>query len=254
VTVFEEKARKMRFNDYHQALKTAQSIDQLNRILSHFLESFSIKTFSFTYFAYYQNSNHRLQYDFCSENFKLWHQHYLEEKYQDIDLTMNNVSKTTLPTEWHLQEQLQHARSDRERKMREDSIIFGIEEGLSIPLYGPGKDLAVLTLVQMKGETCGEQWRNHEAELFAGAYYYQGYLQKCLLNRQENNTGSSLNKRELQCLALISKQYSVSQISKALHITERTVNFHIQKLNKKLGAKNKYESLMKAFKEGLIIP
>ncbi|HEV2614549.1 MAG TPA: autoinducer binding domain-containing protein [Gammaproteobacteria bacterium] len=244
----------MKFSDYQHALKTAQSIEKLNQTLRFFLESFSIKTFSFTYFAYYQNSNHRLHYEFCTDNLKPWHQHYLEERYQDIDSTMDETSKTTLPTAWDLQEQLKHARSERERKMRLDSIAFGAEQGLSIPLYGPGKDLAILTLIQMRGEQCAEQWQKNESVLFAAAHYYQGYLQKQLLISQLNDKDSPLKKRELQCLQLIAKHYSVSQIAKALHITERTVNFHIQLLNKKLGAKNKYESLMKAMEEGLITP
>ncbi len=244
----------MKFTEFHHSLRFAQSIEQLNLALRLFLESFGVKTFSFTYWAHYQNSNTRLQYDFSSENFKPWHRHYLEERYENIDSTMDDVCKTTLPTAWNLQEQLKNAKSDRERKMREDSIEFGAEKGLCIPLYGPGKDFAILLLVQMKGENCAKQWEQNEADIFTGAYYFQGYLQKYFLINQVSREDSPLKKRELQCLQLISKQFSVSQISKTLHITERTVNFHIQKLNKKLGAKNKYESLVKAFEQGLITP
>lgn len=41
-------------------------------------------------------------------------------------------------------------------------------------------------------------------------------------------------------------------ISKELNITERTVNYHIQRLNKKLGVKNKYQAVIKALNKGIL--
>ena len=52
---------------------------------------------------------------------------------------------------------------------------------------------------------------------------------------------------------LISKNYSVSEMAHELHLTERTINYHIQKLNKKLGTKNKYQSLAKALRLGMLV-
>ena len=51
-----------------------------------------------------------------------------------------------------------------------------------------------------------------------------------------------LTKREQECLLLTAKAWRVEKIAKELKITPRTVNFHIQNANKKLGMNNKYQS------------
>jgi len=244
----------MSFKDYNHSLKKTDSIEQLNEVLRKFLASFSINTFAFTYYAYYPHSNNPLKFDYCSDNFKSWHQHYHEQNYDGLDSTMDNVRKTVLPTAWNLKDQLREAKSARERQMRIDSIEFGAERGICIPLYGPKEDFAVLLLVQMQGENCSSTWDSHHPEIFTASYYYYAHLQQHLLINPKENDQCILKKRELQCLQLIAHNYSVAQIAKTLHITERTVNFHIQRLNKKLGTTNKYKSLLKAMKDGLIAP
>ena len=55
-----------------------------------------------------------------------WHQHYHEQGYEEIDGTLNYVSKGMLPVYWNLSEQLKQATTEKERKMREDSIAYGV--------------------------------------------------------------------------------------------------------------------------------
>jgi DNA-binding CsgD family transcriptional regulator len=104
----------------------------------------------------------------------------------------------------------------------------------------------------MHDQKCLEQWQQIQAELFSAAYYYYYYLQACLLKTKPAVAKHKLNKREIQCLLLIAKQYSVATIAKELKITARTVNYHVQRLNKKLGTKNKYQSVIKALQTNLI--
>ena len=56
-----------------------------------------------------------------------------------------------------------------------------------------------------------------------------------------------LTQREKQCLALTAKSWRVDQIAKELKISSRTVNFHLQNANKKIGTNNKYQSVHKYF-------
>ena len=62
-----------------------------------------------------------------------------------------------------------------------------------------------------------------------------------------------LTQRELQILLLVSKQLSVSDIANKIHLTERTVNYHIQKINKKLGVRNKHQAVSKAIATKIIV-
>jgi DNA-binding CsgD family transcriptional regulator len=233
-------------------LKKAVSLKEINQALEKYLLTFGITTFSFTYYSYYPNSKNKLKYDFSSSDFSLWHKHYISEGYEDIDSTLDSVYQQSLPIFWDLQDQLENAKSSREKKMRLDSIKFGAEKGLSIPIHGPQEDFAILLIVQMKNQNCLDNWEELQYSLFSTAYYYYFYLQKILLLTKPNLRKNILSQREIQILLLIAKQHSIEKIANALNITQRTVNYHIQKLNKKLGVKNKYQAIIKALKQNLI--
>lgn len=239
-------------HELEMQLSKALDISELNQALKNYLASLKITTFAFTYYSYYPNSQNKLKFDFVSPNFDAWHKHYVSEHYEEIDTTLEKVYQTTLPKFWDVHEQLKEATTSRERQMRLDSIEFGSEKGLSIPIHGPNEDFACFLVVQMKGENCLEHWQDLQYELFAAGYYYYSYLQKLLLNSQTADDKFNLTQREIQCLVLIAKKYSLFSMAESLNLTERTVNYHIQKLNKKLGVKNKYQAVAKAIEKGLI--
>lgn len=243
----------MKISSLETDFKYAKSIDELNKALALYLATVHISTFAFTYYSYYPNSLNKLKYDFSSANFAIWHKHYISEGYEDVDSTLDIVYQTTLPTFWELSKQLKEAKSPREKQMRQDSIAFGIERGISIPIHGPLEDFAIFLLVQMRGQSWFDHISELQYELFSVAYLYYFYLQKQLLKTQKPVPKYRLNKREIQCLTLLAQQYDVEAIADSLSITERTVNYHIQRLNKKLGTKNKYQSVIKALHKGLIV-
>ncbi|KTD63919.1 LuxR family transcriptional regulator [Legionella spiritensis] len=234
------------------ALSKASNLADCDNALKDHLSKRHVTTFSFTYYAYHPNSANKLKYDTCSENFKAWHKHYLEQNYADIDSTLRFVYENHLPIYWNMKQQLAQAKNDTEKKMREDSHAFGVEEGLSIPVHGPHNDFAILLLVQMHGQSCRLNTAQTQYELFATAHIYYHYLQSHLLDNIVSENTFGLTQREMQCLYLLYKQLSVKELAQQLELTERTVHFHIQKLNKKLGTKNKYQSLAKALELRLL--
>lgn len=233
-------------------LVQAKTVTDCDGALSRYLASKGINTFSFTYYAYHPNSANKLKYDMSSPNFKVWHQHYLEEQYNDIDSTLSFVYNNHLPIYWNLEQQLAQATSTSERKMRLDSIAFGAESGLSIPIHGPHNNFAVLLLVQMQNEQCNLQQAKEQYEFFVAAHHYYHYIQAHLLEEVSANQIFCLTQREIQCLLLIAKEYSVKEMAQQLELSERTINFHIQKINKKLAVKNKYQALAKAIAAQLL--
>ncbi|KTC98110.1 helix-turn-helix transcriptional regulator [Legionella erythra] len=231
---------------FEQALINAGTVSACDDALRHFLAKKGITTFSFTYYAYNPVAVNQLKYDTCSANFKSWHDHYLAENYNNIDNTLRYTYNNQLPVYWNLQQQLRQATSDSERQMRLDSIAFGAECGLSIPIHGAHNNFAILLLVQMQGQQCGLEQMSRQYEFMVAAQLYYHYLQAHLLEQVSEQKSFKLTQREIQCLLLIARQYSVREMAQALELTERTINFHIQKLNKKLGVKNKYQALSKA--------
>lgn len=242
----------MKLIEFENNLKNAVSVREIDKLLEKYLASFGITTFSFTYYSYYPNSQNKLKYDFCSSNYAIWHKHYISESYENIDSTLDTVYRQALPVFWDLKQQLKDATSAREKKMRLDSIKFGAEKGLSIPIHGPQEDFANFLLVQMQKQTCLENWTELQYEFFTAGYYYYFYLQRMLLLTRPMAEKSQLSKREIQILLLIAKEYSTEQIADALNITARTINYHIQRLNKKFGTQNRYQTIIKALKKGVI--
>lgn len=233
-------------------LAEASNLLACNKALAYFLNQKEITTYSFTYYAYHPHSANKLKYDMCSENFKSWHQFYLAEQYNNIDTTLSFAYQNHLPIYWNLHQQLQQATTIAERKMREDSLAFGAEEGLSIPIHGPHNNFALLLLVQMQNQCCNFKEIGAQHEFLIAAHLYYHYLQSHLLNEIKEDNFFGITAREIQCLLLIAKQYSVKEMAQNLEVSERTINFHIQNINHKLGAKNKYQSLAKALENHLL--
>jgi DNA-binding CsgD family transcriptional regulator len=233
-------------------LSKANSLQECDAALAAYLLQKKLTTYSFTYYAYHPNSSNKLKYDMCSDNFKSWHRHYLEAQYSQIDSTLEHVYNHHLPIYWNLQQQLLQASSEQELEMRRDSIAFGSESGLSIPIHGPHNDFAILLLVNMKVDELDLENALVQYELFVAAHYYYHHIQTHLLDEVSDEKAFGITQREIQCLILIHKQYSVKKMAQHLELTERTINYHIQKINKKLGTKNKYQSLAKALELKLL--
>lgn len=242
----------MKFSNFYHLIKRANSTEKINELMQSYLLDFGIKHFAYTYYSYYPSSLYELKYEYATPEYGLWHKHYISQAYEDVDSTLKQVYRTSLPLLWDLTEQLKNCKTPNEKKMREDSIAFGIEKGVSIPLHGPSEDFAIFLLVQMKNENWYDQFADFQHEIFAAAYYYYSFLQKILLKSYIPFNAEQFNQREIQCLTLLAKQHSTNSIAEILNITERTVNYHIQRMNKKLGVQNKYQAVIKALNKGII--
>lgn len=239
-------------DNFTQQSKKISSLSDLNNLLNDYMKSVNVSMFSFTYYSYHPNSPSKIKYEYSSAKYSAWHQHYLREKYHEIDSTFDSVYYSTLPTCWTLQQQLHQAKTPRERQMRLDSIQFGAEKGISIPIHGPNEDFANFLVVQMKNEKCLENNLLHHELLICAHFYYHAVKKLFILQKKDGNQ-YQLSSRELQCLQLVAERKSVSQIAELLNITERTVNYHIQNLNKKFGTSNKYQTVAKALEKGLLV-
>lgn len=68
----------------------------------------------------------------------------------------------------------------------------------------------------------------------------------------ERMTSPELSDRELEVLQLITMGKSTQVISKALHITERTVNFHINHILSKLDVEDRTQAVIVALRRGIV--
>lgn len=68
----------------------------------------------------------------------------------------------------------------------------------------------------------------------------------------ERMTSPELSDRELEVLQLITTGKSTQVISKTLHITERTVSFHINHILSKLGVEDRTQAVIVALRRGIV--
>ncbi|MBD2248223.1 response regulator transcription factor [Nostoc sp. FACHB-888] len=68
----------------------------------------------------------------------------------------------------------------------------------------------------------------------------------------ERMASPELSDRELEVLQLITTGKSTQAISKALYITERTVNFHVNHILSKLGVEDRTQAVIVALRRGIV--
>lgn len=228
----------MLLTDFARQLHNAQQPGEAETILKAYLSAAGFRYYAFTYYSGHIKTGQKLCYDFVSDALRPWHQYYLEQSYADVDRTLEENFLITLPLEWDVHSQLSQAKNKREQRIREESIEFGIRRGLSLPVHGPQRDFACLTLHECKNENSLQFLAEKQFEWLAATQVYYHHVRRLLNTDRRQQT--LLTKREAQCLKLTAEAWRVEQIAKALKISVRTVNFHLQNANKKLGANNKY--------------
>ena len=239
---------------FHSNLQRASKINDINDYLKQYLAANDIDTFVMTcYYKLGRKDNSVVSYSYVSDSFKAWHDYYHLCDYDQIDTTTADTKLSELPVFWEIHEQIEQATTKIERQMRLDALEFGADCGLSIPLHSAHGERAILMLAQKQGQSGLKDWQSRQYEFFTAGYYYYSHLKEKLLkeNPQEDNS-ILLNNRQIQCLELISQNYRPAQIASKLNITERTVNYHIQRINKKLDTRNKHQSVVIGQKLGLI--
>ena len=230
----------MNLDGFVKALHQASATHTAETLLGEYLSHFGFRYYAFTYYAGHIKSGRKLLYHTVSHALRPWHIHYLEQCYADVDRTLEESYTTTLPLFWDIHQQLAIAKNKREERLRMESIEFGIDKGLSLPVYGPNNDFSTLTLHQCHGETCLAQYPSLQYEWLSAAHIFYHDIKKIIHGKQTINF--HLTKREEECLLFTAKSWRVEKIAKELKISPRTVNFHLQNANKKCGKNNKYQS------------
>lgn len=219
-----------------------KTIEELNSLLKNYFASINIKSLAFTYYNQHTKTGSKLVYEWATTSLECWHNYYLQEGYADIDRTLESTEQSLLPVFWDVKEQLRLAKNKRGRRFKQESINFGLDKGLCIPLHGPKGEFVILVLHQRVNENGLQHWEKHIDSWFGILHTYFHFLR--LLLGAKIIGEIPLTKREQECLRLTAEGFRLEMIAKSLKISKRTVNFHLQNANKKLGVANKYLAIM----------
>lgn len=242
----------MDIHAFSLACQQASNLQELNKRMASYLAGLGIRSYAFTYYDVYPSSQRPLKYAYVSPELASWHQHFIASHYEDVDRTLQLAKKVAEPIVWDVYKQQEEAKNPKEIRLREESIEYGIHKGILIPVHGPGDEFAVLVAHQRKGEEWIDKYPQYIHLCFLAAYYYYAKLVYLLPTEPIAKEKFKLTKRELQCLELSAKGYLARDIAKKLDITERTANYHIQNMNKKMGVSNKYQAINRARQFGIL--
>lgn len=184
-----------------------------------------------------------------------WSTVYHDKKYGDVDPVKRMLGLSQRPFRWRdVINLLPHAtHRKRASKMFQDAARYGLREGYAFPIHGRSGLLggvfiggqgchftpAELTLIDTAMRAAF--WRLME---FAGR-------SKELLTFPDLST-TKLTRRELDVLTLLAQGQTSGEIGKGLEISNHTVDWYINGIQRKFKAKNRQHVIALAFRSGII--
>lgn len=181
-----------------------------------------------------------------------WQEHYQAKGYDRVDPVISHCARHSVPITWDDQLFVK----PQAAKLYREARNFGLINGVTFPIHGPGVEVALLTLVTARplGHAVPDL-----AILFAQGHLFACYLHEAIQNLTARESPApadqkSLTHRESQCLLWAAVGKTSWEIAKILNISERTTVFHFTNAAAKLGAVNRRQAVVRAIALGFINP
>ena len=134
---------------------------------------------------------------------------------------------------------------ERFKRARED----GVPEALVVPVPGPKGAIGVGWF----GSATNSRSELHKHRFTIQVICMAGFYRlKDLVAPPEEPTQSRLSKREREILVGVAKGMSSEEIGDMLHLSDRTVDWHIEQVMKRLDAKNRVQAVVLAMQKGAL--
>jgi len=182
---------------------------------------------------------------------RAWREHYDKNSYLAIDPVITRALTTILPFSW---DELDKG-DPRVARLFEEAAQHGLCHGFSVPVHGGHGEGGVLSLARPQPplpQEAGE--RQH---LFQQAQWFAAVLQTKLrgfVHEEADAPTRPLTPREHDCLRLAAEGHSAQDIARVLSIAERTVVFHLNHAEEKLGATRRQQAVARGVALGQIEP
>lgn len=239
---------------FSQDIDTVESFSAAEKLVQASFAALGIKHFSYTYYGENFHDATPLTYDYATESVRHWHKHFHAMQYEGVDDTTKETRDSVLPQVWVVAEQYQQA-TGRAKNMLADALEQSepyMRSGLSLPIHGPGNEFSIFTV---RHENIRQLLAEHPCLpglLLQMGLHYHEKINHLLLKQVHKNIDCPFTLRELQCLQFVNAKKDAQQTADELGIKKRTVDFHLQNVNKKLSVKNKFCALQIALQYGWI--
>jgi LuxR family transcriptional regulator, quorum-sensing system regulator BjaR1 len=171
-----------------------------------------------------------------------WVDRYIEQDYVRHDPLVQQVFRSTAPYTWS--EVLERTKGDpTTRRIQSERAEFGLHNGFIVPIYD---SKGYSGLVSLAGEaTIHPEIRN---TLTVASIFVHNRL--VTLVRDRILPDDLLSIRESECLNWAAEGKSDWEIGQILHISAKTVNYHIENVKKKFGVPTRVQAIVSAFRYG----
>jgi len=175
-----------------------------------------------------------------------WKESYHQNNYLSIDPTVAYCWSNPIPLVWS--EDLYASA----RNMWEDARAHGLEYGWAQSSHS-GNGMSGMLTLSRGCESLGEtELENIGYKLSVLTHSLHTKMSDIFEHKHLSDLNANLTNREKSILRWTAEGKTAGEISLILNITERTVNFHITNINKKLNSPNKICSAVRAALLGLI--
>jgi DNA-binding CsgD family transcriptional regulator len=184
---------------------------------------------------------------------KDWARRYTDEDYVNLDPTISEAGRSCVPFRWS-DVSGRRVTTAKQRRMMKEVAEFGLAQGGTVPVHGPGAALAAVSVASDRSSTEFDRlWAVHKHELHLIACYTHETVAK-RLGPDSSKAFFQLSPRERECLLWAARGKTAWETSVILGTSERTVVFHFENATRKLGVHSKLHAVVKGIMMGLIVP
>ena len=177
-----------------------------------------------------------------------WQSYYAARRYQHVDPVVTFAPLTAKPFAWA--DLLATRQLDpHQRRVFADAEAFGLRDGVSVPLHGPGGRVGMLSFAASKPAPPRPQGVLHMLAVIFDLAFQTG-----LSKRSRQAAALRLTSRERECLNWTAHGKSSWDIALILGIGQETVRFHLKNAMRKLQVRSRTVAVVKALRLGLIDP
>jgi DNA-binding CsgD family transcriptional regulator len=180
-----------------------------------------------------------------------WRERYVARSYKHTDPAAVVSRSSRLPFWWDQSTFLRPFKKSQKQVFYE-AREFHINAGYSVPVAGPHGDQAVFTLAASAKNDMLEALRASGPELLVTALQAHDRVMDILRTSGGRDAASSLTRREIECLKWTAEGKTSAGIGDVLCISSATINYHLNKAIKKLGAANRHHAAIIALKSNVI--
>ncbi len=238
--------------DVIDAVSAAESVDCLHGICADVCQDHGFDRF--IYGARIPTSFVKPYFIFISGYPKAWRDRYTAKNYMVVDPTVQYCAQNITPMSWD-GDRLRQEENSEIRRFMSEAQDFGIQSGVSFPVHTAQGDFAMLSF--SSAQTQSPSSRRIQRVLPMGQLF-TAYLHEAVRRIFDQDVLAlsrvELTRREKQCLLWATEGKTAWETSQILNISERTVTFHLQNVQGKLGVGNRQQAVARAVSLGIIEP